>query len=83
MAEDAGDTYDYETGQYATIDFSWDDTAKQLTIGARSGTFTGMLATRTFNVVFVGANHGNGHAVTATADKTVSYDGTQTVVAAP
>ena len=42
-----------------------------------------MLATRTFNVVFVGASHGNGLAVTATPDKVVSYDGSQTVVAAP
>ena len=83
LYEDAGDTYDYENGQYATINFSWDDTAKQLTIGARSGTFTGMLATRTFNVVFVGASHGNGLAVTATPDKVVSYDGTQAVVTAP
>jgi alpha-D-xyloside xylohydrolase len=83
LYEDAGDTYDYETGQYAQINFSWDDTAKQLTIGARSGTFTGMLATRTFNVVFVGASHGNGLAVTATADKVVNYDGSQTVVSAP
>ena len=54
LYEDEGDTYDYETGQYAQIPFTWDDTAQQLTIGARTGSYTGMLASRTFNVVWVG-----------------------------
>ena len=82
LYEDAGDTYDYEKGQYAQIPFSWDDAAQQLTIGARTGSFTGMLASRTFNVVWVGANHGAGGGVTATADQVVKYDGTQMVVSA-
>jgi alpha-D-xyloside xylohydrolase len=42
-----------------------------------------MLTTRTFNVVFVGANHGSGLAVTAAPDQVVKYDGTQAVVTAP
>lgn len=67
LYEDTGDTYDYETGQHAQIPFAWDDGAQQLTIGARTGTFTGMLATRTFNIVWVGASHGAGPGVTATA----------------
>jgi alpha-D-xyloside xylohydrolase len=82
LYEDAGDTYDYETGQHAQIQFSWDDTAQQLTVGARTGSYTGMLASRTFNVVWVGANHGAGLAVTATPDQVVKYSGAQVVVSA-
>jgi alpha-D-xyloside xylohydrolase len=81
--EDEGDTYNYETGQYAQIPLTWNNAAKTLTIGARTGSYTGMLTTRTFNVVFVGANHGSGLGVTGTPDQAVRYDGTQAVVTAP
>ena len=83
LYEDEGDTYNYETGKYATIQFAWDDAGKQLTVGARSGSYTGMLASRTFNVVWVDASHGNGLDVTATADQVVKYDGSAVVVSAP
>jgi alpha-D-xyloside xylohydrolase len=82
LYEDEGDSYDYESSQYAQIQFSWDDTAQQLTIGARSGSYTGMLASRTFNVVWVGANHGSGIGVTASPDRVVQYSGAQVVVSA-
>ena len=82
LYEDEGDTYDYENGQYAQIPFTWDDTAQQLTIGARTGSFTGMLASRTFNVVWVGSGHGAGAAVTASPDQAVKYTGAQVVVSA-
>jgi len=58
------------------------DTAVSLTIGARTGSYSGMLTSRTFNVVWVGPNHGAGLAVTATPDQAVKYDGTQVVVSA-
>jgi alpha-D-xyloside xylohydrolase len=79
LYEDGGDTYAYETGEYAQIQFTWDDAAQQLTVGARTGTFPGMLATRTFNVVLVDASHGAGVPV-GTADTSVSYDGSAVVV---
>jgi alpha-D-xyloside xylohydrolase len=82
LYEDAGDTYDYETGQHAQIQFSWDDTAQQLTIGARTGSYTGMLSSRTFNVVWVGASHGAGLAVSSTPDQVVKYTGAQVAVSA-
>jgi alpha-D-xyloside xylohydrolase len=82
LYEDEGDTYDYESGKYSTIKFSWSESAKQLTIGAPEGSYPGMPATRTFNVVFVGANHGAGLAVTATPDKVVTYNGAAQVVTA-
>jgi len=78
--EDEGDTYNYETGKYSTITFTWDDTAGKLSISDRKGTYTGMPASRTFNLVWVAANHGNGVDVTATADQVVQYDGSAVVV---
>jgi len=82
LYEDAGDGYDYEKGQSARIPLTWSETARTLTIGARTGSFTGMQMARTFNVVFVGANHGSGVEVTATPDQVVKYDGTPAVVSA-
>jgi alpha-D-xyloside xylohydrolase len=82
LYEDANDTYAYEQGEYATISFSWNDAKQELSIGQREGTFPGMLDTRTFHVVIVGADHGAGPGVTATPDHTVSYDGSAVVVSA-
>jgi alpha-D-xyloside xylohydrolase len=83
LYEDDGDTYDYETGSYSTIQFTWSDSGKTLTIGARSGSYAGMPMTRTFNVVWVGASHGTDVGVTATPDKVVNYDGSAVTVSAP
>jgi alpha-D-xyloside xylohydrolase len=81
--EDEGDTYNYEMGQYSQIPLTWNDAARTLTVGARTGSYSGMPATRTFNVVFVGANHGGGIGVTGTPDQVIHYDGTQGSVSAP
>jgi alpha-D-xyloside xylohydrolase len=82
LYEDEGDTYNYETGKYSQIQFTWDDAAGRLTIGARTGSYSGMPTTRTFNIVWVGANHGTGVDVTSTADQAVKYDGSAVVVTA-
>jgi alpha-D-xyloside xylohydrolase len=50
-----------------------------LTIGDRRGEFPGMLANRTFHVVFVTANRGAG-IVPGSPDKTLHYSGKQIVV---
>jgi alpha-D-xyloside xylohydrolase len=75
LYEDENDTYDYEKGIYATIPIRWDEAAKTLTIGERSGSFPGMLANRTFRVVFVDENHGVGLGSTSQADRVVQYTG--------
>lgn len=54
LYEDEGDNYNYERGQYTEIPIHWDDAARTLTIGARQGSFSGMLAKRTFRVNVVG-----------------------------
>jgi alpha-D-xyloside xylohydrolase len=80
LYEDEGDNYNYEKGVYATINFSWDDALKTLTIGSRKGRFPYMLKERTFNVVMVKDNHGNGIAPVETPDQVVKYDGTEVKV---
>jgi alpha-D-xyloside xylohydrolase len=81
LYEDEGDTYGYETGQSSRIVFSWSESSQQLTIGARTGSYAGMPTSRTFNVVWVAANHGVGVDVTA-ADQVVTYGGAAMVVTA-
>jgi alpha-D-xyloside xylohydrolase len=81
LYEDENDSYNYEHGLYATIPFTWDNSAQTLTIGDRSGSFPGMLQKRTFHIAFVRENHGIGGALTDTPDKTVEYSGTKITVA--
>lgn len=80
LYEDENDTYNYEKGAYATIPLAWNDAKAALTIGERKGQFPGMLASRTFRVVFVGENHGVGIAPSEAADKVVTYSGKQLTV---
>jgi hypothetical protein len=46
-----------------------------LEIGARTGTFPGMLQGHTFNIVWVSANHGAGVDLTDHIDSVVHYAG--------
>jgi len=75
LYEDEGDSYRYEQGQRATIPFTWNQSERTLTIGARSGEFPGMVKARTFRVVFVSENHGAGSNPTEKADTVVQYSG--------
>ncbi len=60
LYEDAGDSYDYEHGAYATIPFHWNDASRTLTIGKRTGAYEGMLKSRTFRIVLVSERQGRG-----------------------
>ena len=53
LYEDEGTNYNYEKGKYAVIEFKYDDARKQVTIGARKGSFDGMLQKRRFNIILV------------------------------
>jgi len=80
LYEDENDTYNYENGQFATIEFQWNDKAKTLNIGERKGTFKGMLTERKFNVVIVKANVGTGVEISTQINKTVNYSGNKVEV---
>ena len=48
---------------------------RPLNIGARKGTFPGMLESRMFQIVFVNENHGAGIGLADHSDRTVRYTG--------
>ena len=83
LYEDEGDNYNYESGSYATISITWNESTKTLTLGARQGSFPGMLTSRTFRIVWVGAGHGTGITNTTTADVVVTYTGTAQNIVGP
>ena len=57
LYEDDGLTFAYEKGACARIPIRWEDATHTLTIGARSGSFPGMLLERRFTVVVVDPAH--------------------------
>ena len=80
LYEDQGTTFDYESGHFANIPITWTDATRTLTLGARSGSFAEMLASRTFQVVVV-----DGTAPVAFPDATpggtpVTYDGSEKAI---
>jgi alpha-D-xyloside xylohydrolase len=54
LYEDEGVNYNYEKGKYAAIPLVYNDAEGTLTIGDRTGEYSGMLEERIFNVVKVG-----------------------------
>jgi alpha-D-xyloside xylohydrolase len=75
LYEDQGTTYDYERGAFSTISLRWSDATRTLTIGARSGSFPGMLASRTFQLILVNVTKAVGFSFTPTPDKNIAYTG--------
>jgi len=73
--EDENDNYNYEKGSFSTIMLKWDDSSNLLTIGARSGSFPGMIMKRTFNIVIAARGKGTGLDITTLPEKTVIYSG--------
>lgn len=74
LYEDEGDNYNYEAGEYTTISFKWDEKMQTLTVAALQGGFSGALAKRVFNIVFV--NEGNGTGIAeSTVKKAITYTG--------
>ncbi len=80
LYEDENDGYAYEKGAHATVAMHWDDAARTLTVGAREGSFPGMLAEHTFRIVVVKAGHGVGIGEARDADTTIVYKGAGMVV---
>jgi alpha-D-xyloside xylohydrolase len=66
--EDDNETYAYERGQRATYELVWNDAARTLHVGARQGSFPGMVAQRRLNIRIVSTD-------TSVVSRTVTYDG--------
>lgn len=68
LYEDDGLTYAYERGEYSRIPMEWDDAAKTLTLGERTGSFNGMAPAKAIRVELITPDG------IKTAD--LNYDGT-------
>ena len=53
LYEDENTNYNYEKGKFLEIPIRWNEKSKTLTIDKQQGTFDGMLASRTFKLIFV------------------------------
>jgi len=80
LYEDEGTNYNYEKGKFSTIDMSYDDAAKTLTIGKRQGDFKGMLKERRFRIVYVTADQPRALDFEPQNAPVVDYKGNQIVV---
>jgi alpha-D-xyloside xylohydrolase len=76
LYEDDGLNYDYEDGAFTRIVLTWNQAARTLTIGARQGSFAGMLANRTFEVILIEPTQPVGFSFTPEVEQSVVYDGT-------
>jgi len=77
LYEDENVNYNYEQGKFAMIPLSYNEKDHILTIGNRPGEFPGMLATRTFEIVWIGAQKPSGLNFLSQPDVIVTYDGEQ------
>ena len=75
LYEDEGTNYNYEKGQYSTIDIRYNEQEKTLTLGKRNGKFEGMLKERRFNIVFVTPANAQPLNLDSPKGKTVTYNG--------
>lgn len=67
--EDAGDNYDYERGNFALVNFSWNESRSELVVSQRQGNFPNLVRERELRLVFIKAD--------GRVMKTVSYSGTE------
>jgi alpha-D-xyloside xylohydrolase len=83
LYEDDGSSYAYEKGAFSRVEFRWNDAARTLSVGARNGSFDGMLRERTFRVVRVAKDKTVGFSFTPSADATLAYIGRPTELIIP
>jgi len=75
LYEDEGTNYNYEKGAFSTIEFSYDESTKTLTLGQRRGSFSGMLKNRTFNIIFITPKSAKGLDFNRKPDRKIGYSG--------
>jgi alpha-D-xyloside xylohydrolase len=76
--EDDNETYNYEKGQHATVELVWNDAARTLTVGKRSGSFPGMISARKLHILVADPDHGKGIEEDQDAGTTIDYTGDET-----
>lgn len=79
LYEDEDSNYNYESGKYANISFTYNNTNNTLTIGERKGQFEGMLKNRTFIIVTVSKDKPKAFNYEVEGQD-ISYDGHEQIV---
>jgi len=77
LYEDEGTNYNYEKGAFSTIEFTYSEAGKVLTVGDRKGSFNGMLKSRTINFIFISPKSAKPLDFNRRADQTIKYTGKQ------
>lgn len=80
LYEDEGTNYNYEKGQYATIDIRFDEVTKTVTFGKRKGSFPEMLKQRRFSIVLIDKDHPHPLNLDNSKGHVVTYKGKQITV---
>ena len=80
LYEDGNDSYDYEDGAFATIDFNWEDASRILAIGERKGQFQGLTEKREFKIVLIEQGRVKGFQPLDEPDRKVIYKGESTQI---
>ncbi|HKK42285.1 MAG TPA: DUF5110 domain-containing protein, partial [Bacteroidales bacterium] len=78
--EDEGVNYNYEKGDYSTIEFIYNDEKSELTIGERKGSFAGMPVSRTFNIVWIDPERPVPFKADAVPDNSITYTGKRVTI---
>jgi alpha-D-xyloside xylohydrolase len=75
LYEDENLNYNYEKGAYSTIEFSYNDKTKTITIANIKGNFNGIIKDRNFKIILVDAKKPIGIDDAAKNAKAVQYNG--------
>jgi len=75
LYEDEGTTYGYEKGAFATLEFTYDNAGKRLSIGKWQGEFPGMLKERTIEVKLITRDRKGGIDFKGLPAKKIAYTG--------
>ncbi len=80
LYEDEGTNYNYEKGAFAIIPIKYNEAAKTITIGDRTGTFNGMLQKRTFRINMITPDKQMPLDFDAKFGKEVLYEGKKLII---
>jgi alpha-D-xyloside xylohydrolase len=75
LYEDENVNYNYEKGQFSLIPLQYDEASHTLVLGERKGSFNNMLSKRSFEIVWIDADHPVGLNLTAHPHQVVAYEG--------
>jgi alpha-D-xyloside xylohydrolase len=76
--EDENTNYNYEKGQFSTIELKYEEATRKLTIGKRHGEFPGMLKKRIFQMIWVRDHPEGGQR--ARPQRVIEYSGEEVTI---